>query len=274
MRSRILSRVGNIAIAVVLIVVSVYPLLWLATISLQDDRSAYQSPTQWIFIPNFQNYAKLLGDPSFLASLANSIQLSVIATALCVFFGALAAYAISRYKIRGAATITLTFAITRVVPTFAIVIPTFYIYQRLNLLDTMLGLILALVAFQVPLSTLIMYRIFNSIPFSLDEAARMDGAGFFRTLLQIILPIARPGLAASTVVTFILIWNEFLFILVLAGNNVVTIPMTIATFQTDKQILWGSIAASSIISLVPILLLIAFAQKHLLSGLGMGAVRE
>jgi multiple sugar transport system permease protein len=102
----------------------------------------------------------------------------------------------------------------------------------------------------------------------------LDGAGFFRVFALIILPIARPGLAACAVVTFILVWNEFLFILVLAGNRLVTIPMTIASFQTDKQILWSSIAASSVISLIPILLLIAFAHRHLLSGLGLGAVRE
>lgn len=271
---RLLSLTGNTAFAIILIVASVYPLLWLLVISLQDESSAYQSPTQWIFVPKLDTYAKLLTDPSFLASLANSIQLSVIATTLSVFFGALAAYALSRYRIRGALTLTLTFAITRIIPTFAIVIPTFYIYRQMNLLDTMIGLILALVAFQVPLSTLILYRVFNGISPSLDEAARMDGAGFLRIFWQVILPIARPGLAGSAVVTFILIWNEFLFILVLAGNNVVTIPMTIATFQTDKQILWGAIAASSIISLVPILLIVAFAQKHLISGLGMGSVRE
>lgn len=271
---RAVGRVADVIVGVVLVVVCVYPLAWLLVISLQSDSSAYQSPTQWIFVPRLDSYAKLLGDPGFLASLANSIQLAVISTALCVFFGALSGYALSRYRVPGAAGLTFAFAITRLVPTFAIVIPTFYIYRQLGLLDTVAGLVLALVAFQVPLSTLIMYRIFGSIPRSLDEAARIDGAGFFSVFWRVILPIARPGLAASAVVTFVLIWNEFLFILVLAGDNLVTIPVTIANFQTDKQILWSSIAASSMISLIPILLLVAFAQRHLLSGLGLGAVRE
>jgi multiple sugar transport system permease protein len=265
---------ADVIAAAVLIIFSVYPVLWLLAISFKTDQDAYQLPTQWIFVPDFSNYQKLLSDPTFVNALINSIQLTVIATALCVLFGALAAYGLSRYKIKGAVTITFVFAITRLVPTFAIVIPTFYIYRQLNLLDTMSGLVLALVAFQVPLSTLIMYRIMNAIPFSLDEAARLDGAGFLRVFWQVIMPIARPGLAASAVVTFILIWNEFLFILVLAGNQVVTIPMLISTFQTDKQILWGSIAAASTISLVPIVLIVVLAQKHLLSGLGMGSVRE
>lgn len=272
--SKGLAILGNTIVAVVLTVMCLYPVAWLLAISFQSDSSAYQTPTRWIFTPNLGNYRKLLGDPAFRASLINSIELSVIATVLCVLFGALSGYALSRYRVRGAAPITFVFAISRLVPSFAIVIPTFYIYRQLNLLDTMLGLILALVAFQVPLSTLIMYRIFNGIPRAMDEAARTDGAGYLRIFAQIILPIARPGLAASAVVTFILIWNEFLFILVLAGNNLVTIPVTIAAFQTDKQILWGAIAASSVISLVPIFLIIALAQRHLLSGLGLGAVRE
>jgi multiple sugar transport system permease protein len=274
MVERVFGRIGSIVLGAVLVVASLYPILWLLSISFQPDRSAYQMPTRWFFVPDFSNYTKLFNDPRFVASLINSIQIAVIATALCVILGALSAYALSRYKLRGAKTITLTFAITRLVPSFAIVIPTFYIYRQLDLLDSLVGLILALVAFQVPLSTLIMYRIFNGISPSLDEAARMDGAGFFRIFWQVIMPIARPGLAASAVVTFILIWNEFLFILVLAGDTITTMPMLIATFQTDKQILWGSIAASSMISLIPIIILIAFAQKHLLSGLGMGAVRE
>ncbi len=269
-----LAHVANAIVGFVLVVVSIYPVAWLLAVSLQSDSSAYQSPTNWLFVPQFGTYAKLLGDPTFLASLANSVQLAVIATALCVLLGAMAGYALSRYHVPGAVGLTFTFALSRLVPSFAIVVPTFYIYRQFNLLDTILGLVLALVAFQVPLSTLIMYRIFAGIPQSLDEAARIDGAGFLRILWQVILPVARPGLAASAVVTFVLIWNEFLFVLVLAGNQVVTIPVTIAGFQTDKQILWSSIAATSVISLIPILLIIAFAQRHLLSGLGMGAVRE
>jgi multiple sugar transport system permease protein len=274
MTRRILGAGFDAVVGLVLVVMSVYPVLWLIAVSLKNDREAYQMPMQWIFVPDFSNYRKLLSDQDFINSLINSVQLTAIATGLCVLFGALAAYGLSRYQVRGAVTITFVFGLTRLVPSFAIVIPTFYLYRRLNLLDTMSGLVLALVAFQVPLSTLIMYRIINTIPIALDEAARMDGAGFLRIFWQIIMPIARPGLAASAVVTFILIWNEFLFILVLAGNQVITIPMTIASFQTDKQILWGSIAAASTISLIPILLVVLLAQRHLLSGLGMGAVRE
>jgi len=274
MFKRPVAKIGDFTFAAVLAIASLYPVLWLFSISFQPDTDAYKVPTKWFFKPDFANYQHLLSDPNFVASLINSLQLTVISTLLCVIFGTLSAYALSRFKVRGAMAITRILAFSRLVPSFAIVIPTFFIYRKFNMLDTMPGLILALVAFQVPLSTLIMYRIINAIPRAFDESASLDGAGFFRTLWQVILPIAKPGLVASAVVTFILVWNEFLFVLVLAGNKIVTIPITIATFQSDKQILWGSIAAASVISLLPIMLFFAFAQKYLLSGMGMGALRD
>jgi multiple sugar transport system permease protein len=274
MTKRVLLPAANVVLGTILVVLSVYPVAWLLSISFQSDQDAYHVPTRWLFVPTFSNYSHLFGDPNFVNSLINSVQLAVISTAVCVLLGAMAAYALSRYSMKAKGGITFGFAVSRLVPSFAIVIPTFYIYQRLHLLDTMLGLVLALVAFQLPLTILIMLRILTNVSLSLDEAARIDGAGFFRVFWQIVMPVARPGLAASAVLTFILIWNEFLFILVLAGDRIVTMPITIANFQTDKQILWGSIAASSVISLVPILVVILFAQRYVLSGLGLGAVKE
>lgn len=270
----ILKGIGNAIVWVVLISVSIYPLLWTLVISLKDDRAAYQLPVQWIFRPDFSTYQGLLTNGDFIAALINSIELAGIATLLCVFLGAAAAYALARYELRSAGTITMVFAITRIVPSFAIVLPTFFIFRQLNLLDSMFGLVMALTAFQLPLTVLIMVGVFKNVPTAIDEAARMDGAGMMRVFFQIMLPIVRPGLFASAVVTFVLIWNEFLFILVLAGDKLVTIPMFIANFQTDKAILWSQIAASSVISIIPVVILIIFAQKHLLAGLGFGAVKE
>ena len=274
MRTKYILRVVNILIAAGLTVTSLYPVFWLVSISFQNDQFAYSVPTRWLFRPELSNYRKLLRNADFKNALFNSVQISSVVTLFCVLIGAFTAYGLSRHRFKGAIVLTFAFATTRLVPTFAIVIPTFYLYRQFNLLDTTLGLDLALIAFQLPLSILIMYRVINAIPKTLDEAAHMDGAGIVRTFWQIVLPIARPGLASSAVVTFILVWNEFLFILVLAGNKILTIPLVIASFQTDKEILWGSIAAASVISLIPILTIIIFAQKHIVSGLGAGSIVE
>lgn len=270
----VLGRIGNAIAAVVLVLASLYPVAWLVAISLQPAKSAYTMPTRWLFVPDFSTYAELFADPDFVAALVNTIQLTVFGTALCVGLGALAAYSLSRYRTRWSGLLTGSIAMSRVVPSFAVVLPIFFIYRSLNLLDSMAGLVLALTAFQLPLSILILLNVMNDIPKSIDEAAEIDGAGAFATFWRVILPISRPGLAATAVLTFVLIWNEFLFVLVLAGDRLITMPMLISTFQTDKQILWTEIAASSVISLLPVGLLIVLAQRHLLAGLGAGAVRE
>ena len=274
MIQKILLHILQTCIGLILIIASVYPVLWFVSISFQSDQSAYSVPTRWFFRPELTNYRKMLTNPDFTHALISSIQISATVTLVCVFLGALAGFALSRYKIKGKPALTSLITVTRLIPTFAIIIPTFYIYRQLNLLDTLLGLDIALVAFQLPLSILIMYRLMNSIPRAIDEAAYLDGAGPFRIFMQVILPISRSGLASSAAVTFILVWNEFLFVLVLAGNKILTMPLVIASFQTDKAILWGSIAASSVISLVPILLILIGLQRQIISGLSSGSVIE
>lgn len=274
MIQKTLLRISHICIGIILVITSVYPVFWFISISFQSDQSAYSVPTRWIFRPELSNYRKVFSNPDFTHALISSIQISATVTIVCVFLGALAGFALSRYKIKGKGSLTSLITVTRLIPTFAIIIPTFYIYRQLNLLDTLVGLDLALIAFQLPLSILIMYRLMNSIPRAIDEAAYLDGAGPFRIFMQVILPISRPGLASSAVVTFILVWNEFLFILVLAGNKILTIPIVIASFQTDKEILWGSIAASSVISLIPIVLILITVQRQIISGLSSGSVIE
>lgn len=267
-------RTFDIVVLVVLFVASIYPVAWLLVISLQPASAAYQLPTKWIFVPDFTNYERLLGDPEFVSALGNSLLVAIPATAIAVIGGSLAGFALSRHRFRGRATVTGTLAVTRLAPAFAIVIPTFIIYTKLDLLDTIPGLVLAMAAFQLPLAVLIMFRVFDTIPVALDEAAVVDGATPLQVFRLVLAPIAVPGLAASSVLTFVLIWNEFLFVLILAGNQILTLPVIIATFETQRQVLWGPIAAASIVAVVPVVVLVLFAQRQLLSGLGLGSVRE
>jgi multiple sugar transport system permease protein len=259
---------------VVVFVTALYPLAWLTAISLQPAQAAFHLPPRFIFVPDLSNYRRVLGDAAFRSSIVDSLAVAVPATLLCVVLGAMAGYAFSRFDVRGARTLSVVLVVTRLVPAFAIVVPTFIIYRRFNLLDTTLGLVLAMAAFQLPIAVLVMYRIMDAIPRALDEAARIDGAGTLGVLVRVIVPVAAPGLAASGVLTFVLLWNEFLFVLILAGNSVITLPVTIATFEGQRQILWGPIAAASLIAVLPILALIVAAQRQLLAGLGLGSVQE
>lgn len=273
-RRRRLRGLLDAVVLVVLALVSLYPIVWLVAVSLQAPDAAYQVPTNLIFVPDFVNYERLFSDSEFREALVNSILVAVPATVLCVVCGSLAGFALSRHAFRSRGVVTGALLVTRIVPAFAIVIPTFLIYNQLELLDTIPGLILAMAAFHLPIAVLIMYRIIDTIPRSLDEAAVVDGAGVVQVLGRVLIPIAAPGLAASGVLTFALIWNEFLFVLILAGNKILTLPVVIATFETQRQILWGPIAAASILAVVPVVGVVLFAQRQLLAGLGLGAVRE
>ena len=272
--TRRLRTVGHVTVFALVVAISIYPILWLVSISLQRANAAYHLPPRLLFVPDFDNYARVLGDEAFVASLVDSLLVAVPATALCVICGALAGYALSRYRIRGRGALTVAFLVTRLVPAFAIVVPTFIIYRKLDLLDSLSGLVLAMAAFQVPIAILILYRSIDAIPRSLDEAARIDGAAPLTVIGRVIVPLIAPGIAATAVLTFILVWNEFLFVLLLAGDTLVTLPVTISTYETARQVLWGPIAAASVVAVLPVLILVAFTQRYLLAGLGLGAVRE
>jgi multiple sugar transport system permease protein len=274
MRRRWPVRVVDLVILAIVTIVSLYPVAWLLSISLQPPNAAYQLPTSFVFVPTTENYGRLLGDSIFLGSIVASISIAVPATVLCTIAGAMAGYAFSRHAFRGSRVLAGVLLVGRLLPAFAVVIPTFLMFRSASLLDTELGLIFALAAMQLPIAILIMYRIFDQIPVALDEVALIDGASRSQILIRILAPLAIPGLAASAVVTFVLIWNEFLFVLVLAGHRIITLPVSIARFETQRQILWGPISAASIIAILPVLVVVLIAQRQLLSGLGVGATRE
>ncbi len=267
-------RLFDFVLLIVVLVLSLYPVVWLLSISFQPPDAAYQLPTAFLFLPTTANYERLFGDRIFVGAIVSSIVIALPATLLCGVAGGMAGYAFSRFSFRGSAALAALLLVARLLPAFAVVIPTLLMYREGSLLDTQLGLILALAAMQLPIAILIMYRVFDQVPRSLDEAARIDGASSWQVLRRVLVPLAVPGFAASAVITFVLIWNEFLFVLILAGHKIITLPVAIARFETQRQVLWGPISAASILAVLPVLVVALVAQRHLLAGLGLGATRE
>jgi multiple sugar transport system permease protein len=267
-------RLFDAVILVVVLVLSLYPVVWLLSISFQAPDAAYQLPTAFLFAPTTANYERLFGDRIFVGAITSSIIIALPATLLCGVAGGMAGYAFSRFSFRGSTVLAVVLLVARLLPAFAVVIPTLLMFREGSLLDTHLGLILALAAMQLPVAILIMYRVFDQVPRSLDEAARIDGASAWQVLRLVLVPLAKPGFAASAVITFVLIWNEFLFVLILAGHRIITLPVAIARFETQRQVLWGPISAASILAVLPVLVVALVAQRHLLAGLGLGATRE
>lgn len=186
----------------------------------------------------------------------------------------LAAYALARspsFRSRGALEVGLI--LTRAVPTIVLMVPLFQVISRMGLHDNHLMLIVMYAAVNVPFATWLMTSFVAQVPVALEESAAVDGASRARILWFVVLPLILPGMSATTIFVALLTWNEFLIPVMLAGNNAKTLPVFIAGFISARNLGWGPMAAASTLAILPIALVTVLAQRKLVSGLSMGAVK-
>jgi multiple sugar transport system permease protein len=158
-------------------------------------------------------------------------------------------------------------------PPIAIVVPLYVLFNSLDWVDTRQALIICYLTFTIPLSIWMMMGFFDDVPIELEEAAMIDGCSRFGALFRVSLPLAIPGMAATAILAFLYCWNEFLYAVILTGRNARTLPVTITSFMTNKAVLWGRIAASGSLVLIPVLIFALLAQRYLVRGLARGAVK-
>jgi len=227
------------------------------------------------------NYLGLLlgqtGDEAFgvtdvgsrlLPAIGQSFFVSTVLVVLNLFIAGLAAYGLSRYPFKGARFFELTIIATRVVPAIAIIGPFFFAFRRADILDTPWALIISYNVFTLPLAIMVLKNYFDQLPPEIEEAAMIDGASRIKTLWLIIVPIAKPGLVAAGVLIFLEAWSEFFYSLVL--TNQLTVPSLLAGFQTVQQFNWNSLAAATVLALIPPVVLVLIFQKHVVGALAAG----
>jgi multiple sugar transport system permease protein len=261
---------GVVALVLLLIVLS--PVVWLVTMSLKTELDALAMPPRLLFRPTLENYVQLL-DAKFLGPLGNSVIVAVVTTLASLGLGVPAAYALSRVKIRAAGGIAFWILSTRMAPPIAFGIPFFLAYRSLGWLDTLGGLILIHLTFNLSLVVWMMRTFFDAIPFSLEEAAYIDGASIGRALTAVVLPIAGPGIVATAILCFLSAWNDFFFALVLTRSNAMTAPVAIVNFMNYAGWDWGRITAGSVIVALPVLAFTWPVRRYLVSGLTAGATK-
>ncbi len=245
--------------------VFILPLLWtfLASWGITPDDTS--SPPTWSWPPTIQNYFQIgVAEPGFLGELATSASAAVTATALTILVSFLAAYSLARSRLRHARTVVQVFLILASLPVMAYVIPLSDLVRRLGLYDTFIGVALANTAVFAPLAVYVLFGYLRPIPTDLEEAARLDGAGFLQILGQVVVPAAGPGIAATAIILFVLNWNTLLVPLVLTENHVRTIPVAMSDFFTfERDLEWPVAAAVLITSLLPLVALVTLAHKAL-----------
>jgi ABC-type glycerol-3-phosphate transport system permease component len=257
-----------------LLVFTMFPFYWAIIASLTPEAVLFREPTLWPRTLVLEHYRALFETTGFLLPIRNSLIVAGTTTVFCVAVGALAAYALARLEFRGKHAILSFILAVTMFPQISIVSPLYLLLRSLRLIDTYPGLIMPYMTFAMPLTVWLLVGFFRQLPRELEDAALVDGAGRWRTLTRVILPVAAPALATTAILTFIYCWNEFLFALSFTlGPERQTVPVAIALFRGQYQVPWGQILAAAVVATAPVAVLVLLFQRRIVQGLTSGAVK-
>jgi multiple sugar transport system permease protein len=274
MQRRAVKSVGNIWLLLMLLWTAI-PFYWMVATSLKYDREIYGFDATLIpQQPTLANYVTILYDTPYLLFLRNSIIVAVGSTILSMIIACLGSYAIARLNFPGRAFLARGLVFTYLVPTSLLFIPMFAMMSALRLTDSLHGLTIAYLGFDVPFCTWLLMGYFRSIPVELEEAGLVDGCNRIGVLLRIVLPLALPALVVVTFFSFTHAWNEFLYAHVFTSSDRVrTITTGLANFMTEDVFFWGPLMASTVISALPPVLMFLVLQRWVVQGLTLGGVK-
>jgi N,N'-diacetylchitobiose transport system permease protein len=263
-------------IAIVFSVVWIFPVYWMVNTSLKPQ-SEVMTPTPLFFPlhPTLDNFIDAVNNSTFLDNLRSSVIVvvaSVLVSAAIAFF---ACAALTRFRFRGRRVIMVTILVVQMLPSVALLIPTFLVFNDFNLVGSYLGLILAYIAMVLPFSIWILRGFFIAVPVEIEEAARMDGASDWRILRSVLFPLVAPGIISTSIFAFIAAWNEYILAYTfMKDNTMYTLPIWLASFSTPHSgtDFGGQMAASVLFSL-PVVIFFLIIQRKLVSGIAAGAVK-
>ncbi|MEK3719461.1 MULTISPECIES: carbohydrate ABC transporter permease [unclassified Paenibacillus] len=254
---------------------TLFPLYWAVVTSLKQEGEITRLPIRyWPEHVTFENYFVAWNNVGFSVFFKNSVFVSAMTVIIVLICSVLVGYAISRFTFKGKGAFMIMLLCTQFVPGAMLLIPLFMIFKQLGLTSSLFALIITYSTFQLPFNSLLMSGFISNIPEALEEAAMVDGCSRLKAIFLVIFPILLPGIVATTVFTFISAWNEFLFALMFISKPALfTLPVGLRYMQGEFDIHYGALAAGSLISLLPAVILFAFVQKYLVQGMGSGAVK-
>lgn len=265
----------NYLIAILLVLLSIFPIVWLFLTSIKSTNEIYSWPVK-VFPsqPTIQNYVNLFQMGSFGRYYLNSFIVSGSATILILITGTLAAYSFARIQFRGKRSLMMIVLALLLFPPVAVVPPLFLIFRNLNLINNYISLILGHTALYLPLAIWILMNYFRTLPKNIEDSALIDGCNTFQMIFKILLPMSLPGLIAAGLITFVFSWNEFLLSLVLLSKNEMrTVVVGISLYPGEYSFPWELISSAIVLAIIPIILLTLVFQKYIISGLTAGSTK-
>lgn len=267
---------GRHLLLFVFVAISVYPVINVFSISLRPGNKLRSTdlsviPENW----TFDSYIQLFTEQPFLQWLGNSLLVSVAVTVLGVALAAVGGYALSRYRFVGRQASMLAILTTQMFPATMLLLPLYVMIARLQLVNTFVGLLIFYSATALPFCLWQMKGFYDTIPVSLEEAARMDGCSRWMTFVKVTLPLAVPGLVITALFSFMTAWSEYIVAAqILQDKEMFTLPLGLKSFQASMSTEWGLYAAASILVSIPVVIVFMLLSRYLVSGLTLGGVKE
>ncbi len=264
------------AVLMLFVLISVYPVINVFSVSLRPGNRLRSTdlaiiPADW----TLDSYQKLFMEQPFLQWLGNSLLVSLAVTVLGVGLAATGGYALSRYRFVGRKASMLAILTTQMFPATMLLLPLYVMIAYLHLVNTFLGLLIFYTATALPFCLWQMKGFYDTIPISLEEAARMDGCSRWQTFVRVSLPLAVPGLVITALFSFMTAWSEYIVAAqVLQERDMFTLPLGLKSFQASMSTEWGLYAAASILVSIPVVIVFMLLSRYLVSGLNMGGVKE
>lgn len=257
------------------LVITIFPLYWITVTSFKSPGAIFSYPlTYWPEEFSLDNYIGLFSEAQFGTYLGNSLLISTVAAFVATLISLLSAYVLARFEFKSKGALLMAFLVTQMIPAFIALGPLYLMMTQLGLVDNKFGLMLVYIAVCIPFCTIMLRGFFANVPDALEEAAMIDGCSRLGALLRVIVPVMKPGIVAAFIFNFVNCWNElFLSVTLMNRDQNKTIPTALNGFISSFNIDWGSMSAAAVLTIIPTMILFAFASRYIVQGLTAGAVK-
>jgi multiple sugar transport system permease protein len=269
------ARVIRVLFLAVWLVITIFPLYWITITSLKEPGAIFSYPlSYWPEVFSLENYVGLFEKAQFGTYIGNSLLVATVAASVATLISMLSAYVLARFEFRSKGALMMAFLVTQMIPAFIALGPLYLLMTQLKLVDDKFGLILIYIAVCIPFCTVMLRGFFANVPDALEEAAMIDGCSRIGALFRVIVPVMKPGIVAAFIFNFVNCWNElFLSVTLMNRDQNKTIPTALNGFITSYNIDWGSMSAAAVLTIIPTMVLFAFASRYIVQGLTAGAVK-